>query len=190
MKNLLTTTRISLITFISNFITSKYAQTFLGSWLIVLGAQISIPFYPIPMTLQTFAIALISLLIPFQAAIGSVVLYVSYVAMGIPALAGGGSGIERLLGPTAGYIVGFLFMSGIISLLIKSYPTNSSLKRFLFILVGGIVLFTSGIVHLSYIFGWDIAIKTGVLPFMLSEPVKYLLAAQLSTFVQNSHLKI
>jgi len=189
MKNLLLNTRISLGTFISNPTIAKYLQIFLGSWLIVLGAQISIPFYPVPMTLQTFTIALISLLVPFQVAIGSVVFYISYAAMCIPVLASSNAGITSLVGPTGGYIVGFILMSSIISLLMKSYPTNSSLKRFLFILAGGSALFISGIVHLSHIFGWNIAIKIGLLPFVLSELVKYALAAQLSTFVQNKYLK-
>ncbi|MHB9146983.1 MAG: biotin transporter BioY [Candidatus Amoebophilus sp.] len=184
---LITTKRINLTTFIANFATSKYMQTFLGSWLIALGAQISIPFHPVPMTLQTFTIALISLLVPFQVAVGSVVFYITYAAMGMPVLEGSASGIGKLLGPTAGYIVGFLLMSAITNLLIKSYPTNSSLKRCLFILAGGSVLFISGMVHLSYIFGWNIAIKTGLLPFILSEVVKYTLAAQLSLFIQNKN---
>jgi biotin transport system substrate-specific component len=185
MKNFLMTTRINLTTAISSLATSKYVQTFLGSWLIALSAQISVPFYPVPMTLQTFTIALISLLVPFQVAVGSIVFYISYVGMGIPVLASSNTGITSLVGPTGGYIVGFLLMSSIISLLMKNYPTNSSLKRFLFVLTGGSSLFILGVAHLSHIFGWDIAIKTGLLPFVLSEPVKYVLAAQLSTFIQN-----
>ena len=185
MKNFLMTTRIKLITITSAFTTSKYIQTFLGSWLIALGAQISIPFYPVPMTLQSFAVALVSLLVPFQVTISSIIFYISYAAMGIPVLAGGGSGIDRLLGPTGGYIIGFLLMGSIISLLTKNYPTNSSLKRLLFVITGGSALFILGVAHLSHIFGWDVAIRTGLLPFVLSEVVKYALAARLSTFIQN-----
>jgi biotin transport system substrate-specific component len=173
---------------LSRLLANKFAQTIAGSWLIAAGAQISIPFYPVQMTLQTFAIALISLVMPVELAIGSVLFYISYAAMGIPVLAGGGTGIIVLLGPRAGYIVGFLAMSAIIGLLMKLYPTSGVLKRLLFTFLGASILFLLGTSHLAHLFNWNIAIKTGLLPFIFSEPVKLTLAAYLSVFVQDKYV--
>jgi biotin transport system substrate-specific component len=189
MKNILINTPAKLIAVISKSLTNKFVQTIASSWLIALGAYITIPFYPVPMTLQTFAIALISLLVPVQVAIGSVLFYIGYAAVGIPVLAGGAKGMTALLGPTAGYIVGFFLMSAIISLLMKYYPTSGGLKRLLFTLLGGTVLFLLGIAYLAHLFNWNMAIKTGLLPFAFSEPVKYALAAYLSVFVQGKYLR-
>ncbi|OJW73433.1 MAG: hypothetical protein BGO68_02105 [Candidatus Amoebophilus sp. 36-38] len=189
MKNLLINSGIKLTPVISRLLAHRFVQTFLCSWLIALGAYITIPFYPVPMTLQTFVIALISLLMPFHVAIGSLTCYVTYAAIGIPVLAEGSRGITALVGPTAGYIIGFFLMSAIISLLANRYPTSGGLKRFLFTLIGGVFLFSIGLAHLSHLFGWSIAIKTGLLPFVFSEPVKFLLAAYLSVFIRSKTLK-
>jgi biotin transport system substrate-specific component len=188
MKNLLINSRARLALAISPLFTHKFVQAFLCSWLIALGAYISIPFYPVPLTLQTFSIALISLVMPVQVAISAVVFYISYAAMGIPVLEGGANGIGALVGPTAGYIVGFILMSATISLLIKRYPASSALKRCLFTLIGGAILFLIGVGYMSHLFSWNIAIKAGLLPFMFSEPIKLALAAYLSKFIQHRYL--
>lgn len=189
MKNVLTNIPVRLTAVISKSLTNRLTQTIAGSWLIALGAQIIIPFYPVHMTLQTFAIALISLLVPVEVAIGSVLFYVGYAAMGIPVLQGGGKGIVALLGPTAGYIMGFFFMSAIISLLMKHYPTSGIFQRLLYTFLGGAVLFLLGMSYMAHLFNWGIAIKTGLLPFIFSEPVKFALAAYLSVFVQGKYLR-
>ena len=173
----------------SNTLVHKLIQTIASSWLIALGAYVIIPFYPVPMTLQSFAIVLISLIASVEVAIGSVLFYIGYAAMGIPVLQGGAKGYAALSGPTAGYIIGFFFMSAIISLLMKSYPTNNVFKRLMFTLLGTGVLFLLGVSYLAYLFDWRIAIKTGLLPFALSEPVKCPLAAYLSVFVEGKRLR-
>lgn len=174
---------------ISKSLTNKFSQAIASSWLIALGAYIIIPFYPVPMTLQTFAIALVSLLVPVEVAIGSVSLYIGYAAIGIPVLQGGAKGVAVLVGPTAGYIMGFFFMSAIISLLMKQYPTSGIFQRLLFIFLGGAVLFLLGIAYLAYLFNSKIAITTGLVPFGFAEPVKYALAAYLSVFMQNNYFR-
>ena len=190
MKNVLLSSRTRLTLTLSKIFSHRLVQTFLFSWLTALGAHIMVPFYPVPMTLHTFVIALISLVVPFHVAIGSLLFYVTYAAVGIPVLAGGNNGIAALVvGPTAGFIIGFFLMSALINLLVNRYPTSGVLTRFLFTLLGGIFLFSIGLTHLSHLFGWTVAIKTGLLPFVFSEPVKLLLAAYLSVFIRNKALK-
>jgi biotin transport system substrate-specific component len=160
--------------------THKIAQTLLASWLIILGAHISVPFYPVKMTLQTLAIAFISLSLPYQSAISSVLLYLGYAAVGLPVLAGGNAGMAALMGPTMGYLIGFIGMSATTSLLMHHYPTTSFIKRFAFALLGDSIVFLLGIMHLTHLFGIDIAIKTGLLPFILGDLVKLATAAMVS----------
>lgn len=189
MKNILITTSAKLTAVIATSMTNKLVQALAGSWLIALSAHIIIPFYPIPMTLQTFAIALISLLVPLEIALGSLLFYIGYAAIGIPVLAGGGKGLATLVGPTAGYIAGFFVMSTIIGLLMKRYPTSGVYKRLFFTFLGGAVLFLLGTSYLAYLFNWKIAIKTGLYPFIFSEPAKYALAAYLSVLVQSKYVR-
>lgn len=189
MKNILINTPAKLTAVISRSLTNKFVQAIASSWLIALGAYVVIPFYPVPMTLQSFAIALIGLLVPIEVAIGSVSLYIGYAAMGIPVLQGGAKGIAALLGPTAGYIVGFFVMIAIISWLMNIYPTSGVFKRLLFTFFGGAVLFLPGISYLAHLFNWNMAIKTGLLPFIFSEPVKYTLVVYLSMLLQGKYVR-
>ncbi len=189
MKNLLQTTQTWIITLKHNkLLNNALVYTFCASWLIVLGAQIMVPFYPVPMTMHTFVIALIALLAPWHTAISAVVLYLSYAAMGLPVLAGGNSGLAVFVGPTAGYLWGFILMAGIISLLAQKYSSQGAILRFGFTLIGGAFALATGILYLSHLFGWEVALKTGLLPFLLSEPTKYALAAYLSVFIRDKYI--
>jgi len=160
-------------------------QALLSSWLIALGANISVPFYPIPMTLHTLAIASLALVLPWRTITSALLLYISYAIIELPVLEGGASGISKLLGPTAGYIIGFFAMAITISLLIKQFPTNQMFKRFLIISAGGFMCFILGISYLAYLFNWEVAIQTGLLPFIFSEPAKFLLAACIPNYTKS-----
>ena len=189
MKKLLTLTSVWVVGIPkSRFLRNAFVRAFCASWLIALGAYIMVPWYPVPMTLQTFFIALIALLAPWPTAVGAVLFYLSYAAMGMPVLAGGNGGIAGLLGPGAGYLVGFVLMAGVIAVLTQRYKDSSVLGRFGFTLVGGLLLFGLGLAHLARLFSWEIAFKTGLLPFIFSELTKYALAAALSVFIQHKYL--
>src|SRR4051812_6595745 len=112
MKNLLQNTQTWIIALRKyKILNNALIHIFCASWLIALGAHIKVPFYPVPMTMHTFAIALIALLTPWSTSVSAVMLYLSYAAMGIPVLASGNSGISAFSGPTAGYLWGFILMS-------------------------------------------------------------------------------
>jgi biotin transport system substrate-specific component len=164
-------------------------HTFCASWLIALGAHIKVPFYPVPMTMHTFAIALIALLTPWSTSVSAVILYLSYAAIGIPVLASGNGGISAFSGPTAGYLWGFILMSTAISLLTQWYKPQGAIIRFVFVLLGASLMFGSGLIHLTHLFGWEAALKGGLLPFVFSEPTKYALAAYLSVFIRDQFTK-
>jgi biotin transport system substrate-specific component len=172
MKNLLQTTQTWIIALRnSKILHNALVHAFCASWLIALGANIKVPFYPVPMTMHTFVIALIALLSPWRTSVTAVILYLSYAAIGIPVLASGNSGISAFSGPTAGYLGGFILMSATISLLTQWYKPQGAMLRFVFVLLGGSLLFGLGLMHLTHLFGWEAAIKGGLLPFVFSEPI-------------------
>ena len=186
MKNFLTYTIDKWVDRLAAVYTNKLVQTVVASWLIILGAHVSVPFYPVKMTLQTLAIAFISLSLPCRSAISSVILYLCYAAAGLPVLAGGNAGITALLGPTMGYLIGFIGMSATTSLLMRYYPNNSFIKRFTFALLGDVVVFLLGVMHLTRLFGIDIAIKTGLIPFIIGDIVKLAAATMLSLTLKRN----
>lgn len=187
MKNTFIHTAITTKNVIKKCISQPVVQAIASSWLIALGAHILVPFYPVPMTLQTFAVALISLTMPLKVSLSSVTLYVSYAAMGLPVLQGGNSGMAALCNHNAGYIAGFFVMSTIISLGMQHLQTNNMLKRLSLVTLGTVVVFCLGLTRLAFLFqwNWQLALKLGLFPFLLSEPVKCILATYISLCIQN-----
>lgn len=166
-----------------------FVQTFGASWLIALATQIKVPLYPIPMTLQDFAIMLIALLTTRRIAVSAVLLYLSYGAIGLPVFASGVGGFSAFTGPTVGYLVGFVLMSGVIASLTQRYPTSGLGARFIFALLGNAALFVPGIGFLTHLFGWEVALKTGLLPFVFVLPIKAALAAYLSVYLRDKYVR-
>jgi biotin transport system substrate-specific component len=186
MKDLLQITRNWFIAIRYNKVLNNiWVQAFCASWLIVVGAHIKIPFYPVPMTLHTFFIALLALVMPWPTAVNAVIFYLFYAAIGLPVSATGNNGIAAFLGPTAGFLWGFVLMSGSISWLMQRYQPKTTWFRLVFAFLGGCLLFGAGISYLAHLFGWQAAIKGGLLPFVFSEPTKYILAAYLSTLLSR-----
>ena len=91
--------------------TKKLALVVAGTMFIAIAAQISVPFFPVPMTLQTLAILIVGL--SFGARLGAVTVlaYLAEGAMGLPVFANGGAGLAYMAGPTAGFLLGFIAMA-------------------------------------------------------------------------------
>ena len=91
-----------------------------GSLLLTLAAKINVPFYPVPMTMQTFAVLVIAMSFGKRLGLGSVLLYLVEGAAGLPVFAGTpekGIGIAYMMGPTAGYLLGFVLATMLVSYL-------------------------------------------------------------------------
>lgn len=143
-------------------------------------AQVSIPMIPVPMTLQPFAMIMVGLLFPWRLAVGTVIAYISMSAMGLPVLAGFNGGVAPLMGPTAGYIFGYIPTVFVISFLNTIGAQHLLITRFLSIFAGYAVLFTFGVTALSQFVGFDTALQTGLYPFILGDFVKAGIAALLA----------
>ncbi len=148
-----------------------------GTFLIVLCARLEIPAYPVPITGQTFGIFLIAALLGSRRGVLSVLGYLSLGAMGLPVFAGCATGLTAFAGPTAGYIVGFIFAAFTVGSLCERGWDRSVSTTILAMLAGSVAIYIPGAVWLSRFVGWDMVIDAGVLPFIIGDTAKIAAAA-------------
>ena len=149
-----------------------------GSLLIALSAQLQfvLPFSPVPITGQTFAVLLLGALYGSRRGPATVVTYLALGVIGLPVFAGGGFGLARLIGPTAGYLVGFVAAAFVVGLLSergwdrKPWTTAASM------IIGNLIIYAAGILWLSKFVGWQAVLSTGFLPFLAGDAFKIALA--------------
>ncbi len=147
-----------------------------GSILIAVCAQIHVPMYPVPMTMQPFAVILLGLLLPWRQAAGAVAMYIAETAMGLPVLVGFAGGLHNLFGIKAGYIWGYIPMVVVISYLLQVFGKRSFLTKAVVVLAGQIVHFTCGVTVLAGFIGLKSAIMFGLFPFVVQDLIKMGLA--------------
>jgi biotin transporter BioY len=153
---------------------AKLSFTLLGVFLLTASAKVSIPFFPVPMTLQTFVIyflAASSGMLGFSSAL----LYVTLGLVGLPIFASGG-GIGYIASPTFGFLYGMVIASLFIAYMAKNYFKDNFFKILLSIVIGAVIIFGCGITHLSMFIGISKAFTLGVTPFIYSEILKIALA--------------
>jgi biotin transport system substrate-specific component len=148
--------------------TIAYSAAFIG--LLSLGAWVSIPFFPVPLTLQTLFVLLAGAVMKRYAVI-PVSLYVLLGALGLPVFHTGVSGIGILLGPTGGYLVGFIFAALVVGL---AYEHASVTIRITSLFAGTVIIYVCGVAWLMYSLAIGIipAVISGVLPFIPGDLIK------------------
>ena len=156
-------------------IIKSLAIIFFGSILLAISAKVKIPFYPVPMTMQTFMVFLIGATYGVRLSFLTLVAYLFEGAIGLPVFATGG-GIAYLTGPTAGYLYGMTVAAVVISYFADKGFSNSYFKTFISIILGSIIIFALGVLYLGSIIGYNKAIQAGLLPFIPSELFKIALA--------------
>ncbi|MCH2280866.1 MAG: biotin transporter BioY [SAR324 cluster bacterium] len=164
----------------SNKISLYVTITIAGSALIALCAQISVPFYPVPLTMQTFAVILIGLTYGWRLGGITVALYVVEGAIGLPVFAGGKGGMIVLMGPTAGYLYGFFLAAVACGWFAERGFDRSYFKLIVPLLAGNVLLYTSGLIWLGNFIGWDKPVlDLGLYPFIPGDLLKIAMAAVL-----------
>ena len=144
-------------------------QAVLLSFLIALSAQIRVPFWPVPLTLQTTTILAIGLAYQPRLAIAAVIAYICEGVSGLPVFQGMNSGLYYLFGPTGGYIVGFVPVVAIVSYLKGSQLTF--VRLFKVCLLAKASMYVLGVLWLSSFVGMKSAVGLGLFPFLLKIPV-------------------
>jgi biotin transport system substrate-specific component len=152
----------------------------LGSALLTISAKIEVPFYPVPMTMQTLVVLLLGMAYGARLGTATVLLYLAEGAAGLPVFAGTperGIGIPYMLGPTGGYLVGFVLSAAITGWLTER--RRDWLALVLAVTAGSIVVFIPGVLWLAHLIGFEQAIAHGLMPFLWATLVKGAIAMAL-----------
>lgn len=160
-------------------IATNVALIFGGAALTALAAQIQVPMWPVPMTMQTFAVLLVAATLGAKRGALSLSLYLAMGAAGLPVFASAKS-LTGVL-PTAGYLVGFVAAAAIVGWMASKGFSKNPLKVALSFTIGSAVIYTFGVSGLMLALGLDLqsAIAAGVLPFLVGDAAKAALAAAL-----------
>ncbi|HEX7007725.1 MAG TPA: biotin transporter BioY [Alphaproteobacteria bacterium] len=151
-----------------------------GSLLLTASAKAHVPFWPVPMTMQTFAVVVIGMAYGWRLGGATVLLYLVEGAAGLPVFSGTperGIGLAYMVGPTGGYLVGFLVAALLCGWLAERGWDRKLAPALLAMLLGHAVIFIFGVGYLSTLIGMEKAIDLGVTPFLLGTVVKTALAA-------------
>ena len=147
-----------------------------GSSLLALSAQIAVG-YPIPITAQTFAVLMIAALLGPGRAVLCVLAYIAEGAAGLPVFAQGKAGFLVLLGPTGGYLVGFVAAAFVVGLLARNGWDRRIGTTVLAMIIGNVLIYAFGILWLSHLVGLEAALAGGLYPFIAGDLLKIVLAA-------------
>tara|TARA_E500000178_G_C16961203_1_gene726106 strand:- start:58 stop:609 length:552 start_codon:yes stop_codon:yes gene_type:complete len=149
----------------------------IGSILLAISSKIKIPFYPVPMTMQTLVVLLIGIIFGWKLGLTTVSLYLIEGIIGLPVFSGTpekGIGLVYFTGPTMGYLMGFLvtvYISG------KFVYSENIFENFLKFLFATSFIYILGLAWLGNLIGWDKPVfELGAQPFLLAELFKILIA--------------
>ncbi len=151
-----------------------------GAFVLTLAAKTQVPFWPVPMTLQTLAVFAIGATYGSRLGAATVVFYLIQGALGFPVFAGTpekGIGLAYMAGTTGGYLAGFVVMAAIAGWAADRGWSRNPLKLGGAMLVGEVVMLLLGAAWLAVLLGADKALTFGVGPFIVTDLVKLALAA-------------
>jgi len=158
----------------------------IATLVLAVSSKIKIPFYPVPMTMQTFVVLFIGIVFGWKMGLATISLYLMEGLVGLPVFAGTpekGVGIIYFMGPTMGYLIGFLaacFFAGYFS-----YNKNIILN-FIKLLFATSLIYVFGIIWLGNIIGFDKPLfKLGLYPFAVAEIFKIVLLTLVATKIKN-----
>ena len=149
---------------------------FIGSIILAISAKVKIPFYPVPMTMQTFVVLFLGISFGYKIALATVTLYLLEGIIGLPVFSNSperGVGLVYFTGPTMGYLIGFLS-----ACFLASYIKNEDnyFTIFMKLIFSVSTIYILGVLWLGTLIGWDKPIlELGVMPFLLAEIFKIVL---------------
>jgi len=154
---------------------------FFGSVILAISAKTKIPFYPVPMTMQTFVVLFLGIGFGYKVALATVSLYLLEGIIGLPVFSNSpekGIGLVYFTGPTMGYLIGFLsacFLASFVKL------NDNYLLIFIKLILSVSTIYILGVLWLGTLIGWDKPIvELGIMPFLLAEIFKIVLLTVLT----------
>ena len=150
----------------------------IGSVFVALSSQLAfyLPFSPIPITGQTFAVLFIGAVLGSRRGGLSLALYVLEGLIGLPVFAGGTGGMAILFGPTAGYLVGFIPAAILVGYLLEKGFSRNRISMFFALLFGSIVIYLFGVFRLLSFVEYEKVFMLGIAPFLVGDVIKTVLA--------------
>ena len=168
IKNLLSDFRI-------NIYFQNISLMLIGTLILAFSSKVQVPFWPVPMTMQTFVVFIIGMTFGSKLAFFTLLLYLFEGAIGLPVFAKGG-GLLYLTGPTAGYLYGMTIAAGVVGYLAEKNFNDSYIKSLVSLLIATSIIFIVGVGYLGSVIGYDKALAAGLYPFLPSELFKIALA--------------
>lgn len=146
-----------------------------GSLALALSAKVQVPFWPVPMTMQTFIVLMFGVHFGPRLAALSVLAYLAEGAAGLPVFSTG-AGLMFIAGPTGGYLLGFFISVMLIAAAVERGYSRSLIGLLAVLILGDAVIFAFGFTRLAMLIGEEKAFISGVMPFLPAEAVKIALA--------------
>jgi len=155
-----------------------------GSILLALAARLQVPFWPVPMTMQTFVVLVLAMVYGPRLGVATMLLYLAEGAIGLPVFAGTpekGIGLAYMVGPTGGYLAGFAVAAILVGTLARRGWDRGLVRAVAAMSVGTIAIFGCGVAWLAFGLGLGVeqALRLGLVPFIPAALLKIALAAVL-----------
>jgi len=150
-----------------------------GSLLLALSAKVQVPFWPVPMTMQTFVVLVLGAAYGWRLGLATVLLYLAEGAAGLPVFAGSperGIGLAYMVGPTGGYLLGFALSALATGWMVERGWGKGLLGLTLAMLIGHALILAPGVAWLAMAIGWSKAVAVGLTPFWAATALKTALA--------------
>jgi biotin transport system substrate-specific component len=149
-----------------------------GAALVALSAQIRIPlpFSPVPITGQTFAVLLVGAAYGSRRGATAIATYLAFGLLGLPVFASGLTGFAALAGPTAGYLMAYAPAAFVVGLLSERGASRSPWTTAMSMAVGNVIIYGTGVLWLSRFVPWDGVLAAGIFPFLVGDAIKIGLA--------------
>ena len=150
----------------------------LFSAFVALTAQVEIPLWPVPLTLQTLGVLFTGAVLGSRRGALALLLYLTEGALGLPVFAGGASGVGYMLGPTGGYLVGFVVAAGVVGWLAQRGWDRRLVWAAVAMVIGNVIIYVCGVAWLALFLGdlWGALVK-GMLLFVVGDLIKIAVAA-------------
>jgi biotin transport system substrate-specific component len=158
-------------------VVNAVAGALAGSWLLAAAARLSVPMWPVPMTGQTLAVLAFAGLLGPWVGVAAVALYLLQGALGAPFFSGGASGARVLLGPSGGYLAGFLLAAGVVG--VAGLRARGPLALLGVMALGHLLVLAPGVLWLAGIVGLEAAVQRGGVALLPGAALKSVLAAAL-----------
>jgi biotin transport system substrate-specific component len=168
----------------------QIAAVVLGSLFLALSSYIQVPMIPVPVTMQTFAVALVGALYGWRLGGITIIAWLVEGAAGIPVLAGGASGVQHFVGPTGGYLFAFPVAGALMGWLVeRGWDGNRVTLAFLGMLLSNTVCLLLGATWLAVLIGPERAIVLGVMPFLVGALLKSALGAAMLKLLARPRIR-